>query len=393
MPSHASFTPDSLLLALNSGSSSLKLGLYRAGSEDVELVASGSAEGIGRGEGSVSLRSASGEVLLQKEHLLESQQDALAKLTTAMRSHVHDEPAAVGHRFVHGGPHLREHEVLTPAVRAQLQDAVHFAPLHIPLELSLVEQIEPIYPSAVQVACFDTAFHRTLPPVACHLPLPPELYAKGIVRYGFHGLSYESIVYRMRDAIPHKAVFAHLGNGSSLAAVFNGKSIDTTMGLTPTGGIPMSTRSGDLDPGVMLYLMRNEQATADSLEAMLNQHAGLAALSGGESDMQALLQRTQAGDESAALAVDVFCTAVTKTIGSYAALLGGLDLVVFTGGIGEHSAEIRQRVCQCLHFLGLSSGKEDSASVRILPAEEEKQIARHCRGILSAQGSSPSAQS
>ena len=392
MPQTPGLTPDSLLLALNSGSSSLKLGLYRAGSSDVELVASGSAEGIGRSEGSVHLRGASGEVLLQQEHLLETQQDALGKLAQAMRSTFQIEPEAIGHRIVHGGPHLREHQVLTPAVRTQLQQALHFAPLHIPLELSLVDQIEAIYPAAVQIACFDTAFHRTLPPVACHLSLPQKLYDQGIIRYGFHGLSYESIVYRLREAMPEKAVFAHLGNGSSLAAVLKGQSIDTTMGLTPTGGIPMSTRSGDLDPGVILYLVRNTNASADSLETMLNQHAGLIALSGGESDMQALLQQAQSGSESATLAVDVFCTAVTKTIGAYAALLGGLDLVVFTGGIGEHSADIRRRICERLSFLGLSSGVEDSPSIRILPAEEEKQIARHCRRILT-QNSSSSTQS
>ena len=392
MASDAGINPETLLLALNSGSSSLKMGLFRAGNNDVELVASGSAEGIGRAQGSVHLREASGETLLQQDHVLQSQADALGKLTDAICSHFHDEPAAVGHRIVHGGPHLREHQVLTPAVRSQLQQAVHFAPLHIPLELSLVGEMERIFPKAMQVACFDTAFHRTLPPVACHLPLPQDLYTKGIVRYGFHGLSYESIVYRLREAMPQKAVFAHLGNGSSLAAVLEGKSIDTSMGLTPTGGIPMSTRSGDLDPGVILYLLRHENASADSLEDMLNKHAGLAALSGGESDMQALLQKTQAGDASAALAVDIFCTAAAKTIGAYAALLGGLDLVVFTGGIGEHSAEIRKRVCQRLKFLGLSSGEDNTITIRILPAEEEKQIARHCKTILSAQNASPSNQ-
>ena len=377
--------PETLLLALNSGSSSLKLGLFRAGINDVELVASGSAEGIGRTGGSVHLRSAEGEELVREDHVLESQQDALGKLVQALQRQFHDEPAAVGHRFVHGGPTLREHQPLTPAVHTQLQQAVHFAPLHIPQALSLADQIEGIYPSALEVACFDTAFHRTLPPVAAHLPLPQRLFDQGVLRYGFHGLSYESIVARLGEAVPARAIFAHLGNGSSLAAVRDGRSIDTTMGLTPTGGIPMSTRSGDLDPGVILYLLRNEQATADTLEAMLNQSSGLSALSGGESDMQALLERTQAGDGRATLAVEAFCTGVSKTLGAYAAVLGGVDLVVFTGGIGEHSAAIRRQVCEPLGFLNLSSGEEDSPNVRILPAEEEKQIARHCRALLSKQ--------
>ena len=188
----ASAAAEGFLLALNSGSSSLKLGFFRQGAEDVELVASGSAEGIGRAEGSVRLRSAAGEDLLREEHVLESQEDALRKLTGALGSHYGEQPAAVGHRFVHGGPHLREHQAITPPVRAQLQEAIHFAPLHIPLALRLVDASEALYPDALQVACFDTAFHRTLPPVAAHLPVPQRMFDAGIQRYGFHGLSYES---------------------------------------------------------------------------------------------------------------------------------------------------------------------------------------------------------
>ncbi len=372
---------DALLLALNSGSSSLKLGLYRAGEADVELLASGSAEGIGRAEGSLQLRSAQGEMLLQQGHVLESQAEALRHLTQAISGHFQAAPLAVGHRFVHGGPHLREHQIVTPAVRAQLEAAVHFAPLHLPQSLRLLDQATQLYPQAVPVACFDTAFHRTLPPVAQHLPLPEALFRKGILRYGFHGLSYESIVHRLGDALPARAVFAHLGSGSSLVAVRDGASVDTTMGLTPTGGIPMSTRSGDLDPGVLLYLLRNEQATADSLETLLNGHAGLTALSGGEADMQALLARS---DAPAALAVEAFCLAVAKTVGAYAAVLGDLDLLVFTGGIGEHSAEIRRRVLGQLGFLSLADPAAAASRVRVLSAEEELQIARHCRALLQA---------
>ena len=378
-------SPDALLLALNSGSSSLKLGLFRAGSGDVELLATGSADGIGRPEGSLRLRTAAGEDLVREEHVLETQEDALGKLVGAVRLHFPEAPASIGHRFVHGGPHLREHQWLTPAVRTQLQQAEQFAPLHIPLALSLAAQMEALYPKVPQVACFDTAFHRFLPPVAAHFPLPQDLFERGILRYGFHGLSYESLVTRLGAALPARAVFAHLGNGSSLAAVCAGRSIDTTMGLTPTGGIPMSTRSGDLDPGILLYLLRQEGATADSLEAMLDKGSGLAALSGGESDMQALLQRCAANEPKAMLAVDAFCVAVAKTIGAYAALLGGLELLVFTGGIGEHSAEIRRRVCKHLGFLGLPDGAQDAGNLRIFAAEEEAQIARHCRALLEAR--------
>lgn len=375
---------DTTLLAFNSGSSSLKLGLYRAVGDDVALLATGSAEGIGRTTGSLRLLSPQGEVLLKKDHLCETQDEALGKLVEALRAHFPQPPTAIGHRIVHGGPHLREPAWLSPAVRQQLQEATQFAPLHIPLALALVRQVDRLFPGVPQAACFDTAFHRTLPRAAAQFPLPVELYRKGVLRYGFHGLSYESIVTRLGTALPSRAVFAHLGNGSSLAAVRDGQSIDTTMGLTPTGGIPMSTRSGDLDPGVLLALLRHEGATADSLESLLNHEAGLKALSGGESDMQALLQRN---DAEAALAVTVFCNAVTKSIGAYAALLGGVDLLVFTGGIGEHSAEIRQRICAPLAFLGLGDGKQDGTKLRVLRAEEEAQIARHCRALLQTQSS------
>lgn len=381
--SPASVGSDAPILALNSGSSSLKLGLFRAGAQGLELLASGGAEGIGRKNGSVSLRTGSGEALVRQEHILESQQDALTKLIDALQQRFPHEPAAIGHRFVHGGPQLREHQPITPAVRDTLQRAMHFAPLHIPMALDLVRQAEAAFPRALQIACFDTAFHRTLPAPACHLPIPEELFEEGVLRYGFHGLSYESIVQRLGTDLPERAVFAHLGNGSSLAAVRRGRSVDTTMGLTPTGGIPMGTRSGDLDPGVLLYLLRNKHADADSLEAMLNHESGLAALSGGESDMQQLLARAGAGDQLAQLAIDAFCLGVTKTIGAYAALLGGVELVVFTGGIGQHSTAIRKQVCAGLGFLGLSDGEDESATVRIFEAQEEQQIAEHCRRLLA----------
>jgi len=202
-----------------------------------------------------------------------------------------------------------------------------------------------------------------------------------VIRYGFHGLSYESLVAQLGAALPPRAVFAHLGNGSSVCALRDGQSIDTSMGMTPTGGVPMGTRCGDLDPGVLLYLMRVEKLDADALETLLNRHSGLAGYADGESDMQALEQRAAAGDANASLALDAFAAAVRKTIGGYAALLGGIDLLVFTGGIGEHSAEIRKRICEGLGFLDLCEG-DASGKVRAVHTEEEKQIARHCRALL-----------
>ncbi|HEU5401086.1 MAG TPA: acetate/propionate family kinase [Terriglobales bacterium] len=371
------------ILVLNSGSSSLKFGLYTRGEREEEVVLNGSAKGIGRENGAIEVRSAAGEQLALQAHDLESQHDALTKLAEIVKKHMRVEPVAVGHRIVHGGPYLRDHQPITTAVMEKLERARHFAPLHIPPALTLIRQAQQTFPNALHIACFDTAFHRTLPDVAARFPLPARYSEQGVIRYGFHGLSYESLVHRLGPDLPRRAVLAHLGNGCSLAAVFDGKSIDTSMGLTPTGGVPMSTRAGDLDPGVLLYLWRSEHLGIDALEELLNRRSGLAGFSGGEGDMQALLSRAATKDNAAELAVSAFCAAVRKCVGAYAALMGGIDLLVFTGGIGEHSDEIRRRICQGLGFLGL-----DNNRVRVMRSDEEGQIARHCRALI---GTTPSA--
>jgi acetate kinase len=368
---------DDLILVLNSGSSSLKFGMYRRGASDEEAVLTGSAEGIGRDNGTLNVRSSDGTVLVGKERVHESQSDALAALAAAIKEHIHTGPAAVGHRVVHGGPHLLTHQLITPQVLDQLRAAVHFAPLHIPQALALITAAQTIFSSAAHYACFDDAFHRTMPEVASHLAIPERYFEAGIRRYGFHGLSYESLVRRLGSRFPERAIFAHLGNGASLCALRNGKSIDTTMGLTPTGGIPMGTRSGDLDPGVFLYLMRNGKLGADELEDLLNHQSGLYALSSGESDVKALEERAQRNDPRAILALDVFAIAIRKAIGAYVALLGGVDLMVFTGGIGEHSERIRSAATAGLEVLGLTADK-----IQVLPTQEEKQIAFHCRALM-----------
>ncbi|MFM0054231.1 acetate/propionate family kinase [Paraburkholderia phytofirmans] len=375
------FTQDQTILVLNSGSSSLKFGLFRHAGDDESLLLEGSAEGIGRDDGSLRIKSPDGRVLVQQERVLESQIDALQKLAEVLKEQHQARPAAVGHRVVHGGPHLRAHQRITADVRRQLHDAVHFAPLHIPPALALIDEAEKIFDDAPHFACFDTAFHATLTPRAAHLALPRRYAEAGVMRYGFHGLSYESLVTRLGADLPARAVFAHLGNGSSVCALRDGRSIDTSMGLTPTGGVPMGTRSGDLDPGVLLYLMRVEKLDAAALETLLNRQSGLAGYADGESDMQVLEKRAAAGDANASLALDAFATAVRKTIGGYAALLGGIDLLVFTGGIGEHSQEIRKRVCDGLAFMGLTES-DPAGKVRAIHTEEEKQIARHCRTLL-----------
>src|SRR5271170_7574513 len=287
---------DGLILVLNSGSSSLKFGIYRRGASDEEAVLTGSAEGIGRGNGTLNIRSSDGTVLVGRERIHESQSDALTALAAAIQEHIHSTPEAVGHRVVHGGPHLLTHQLITPQVLDQLRAAVHFAPLHIPQALALITSAQSIFSSAAHYACFDDAFHRTMPEAAAHFPLPQRYFDIGIRRYGFHGLSYESLVHHFGARLPARAIFAHLGNGASLCAVRNKMSVDTTMGLTPTGGIPMGTRSGDLDPGVILYLLRNEKLGADDLGDLLNHRSGLFALSLGESDVKALVARAQSGE-------------------------------------------------------------------------------------------------
>ncbi|MGO9084810.1 MAG: acetate/propionate family kinase [Candidatus Sulfotelmatobacter sp.] len=369
-----------LILALNSGSSSLKFGVYYRGASDEEPLLTGSADGIGHSNGTLHIRAADGTPLVQRESVHESQSHALRVLSVAISEHVHSTPAAVGHRVVHGGPHLRSHQLITPKVLNQLRAAIHFAPLHIPQALTLIAAAQSIFPSAAHFACFDDAFHRRMPEVALHFALPHRFFDAGIRRYGFHGISYESLVHHFGAKLPERAIFAHLGNGASLCALRNGKSVDTTMGLTPTGGIPMGTRSGDLDPGILLYLLRNEKLDADKLEALLNHQSGLYGLSSGESDVKTLEERARSNDPKACLALDVFALSVRKTIGAYMALLGGTDLLVFTGGIGEHSNYIRCKATGGLELLGLSAEK-----IQIVPTQEERQIARHCREMMIKQ--------
>jgi acetate kinase len=234
-----------------------------------------------------------------------------------------------------------------------------------------------------------------MPETAARFPLSRALYDEGIRRYGFHGLSYESIVHQLGSKLPGRVVMAHLGSGASLAAVKDGKSVDTSMGLTPTGGIPMATRTGDLDPGVLLYLQRAKTMDADSLEKLLNHDAGLKALSGGTSDMRKLQSAAGQGDQNAKLALEVFCMAIRKFIAAYASVLGGLDMLIFAGGIGEHSVQVRSGVCNGLTFLGIAidatkneasdgmiSTPGSSAKVCVVPSQEDRQIARHCRALM-----------
>ena len=382
------------ILAVNSGSSTLKFGVYaNEGGEERTLV-KGNVDGIGKDSGKLEISNAEGTSLQSDQAPIASQQIALSRITDELKRLGCPEPVAVGHRIVHGGPRLRDHARISPDVIAALEASVHFAPVHIPTSLELIQHTEKIYPDLPQFACFDTAFHATLPEKAYHYPLPVKYLEQGVQRYGFHGLSYASIVHQLGVDLRPRTVVAHLGNGASLAALRDGKSVDTSMGLTPTGGIPMSTRTGDLDPGVLLYMRRTEGLSGDELEDLLNHQSGLKAL-GGSNDMRELQKQASSGDAKAALAIDIFCTAIAKTVAAYAVSLGGLEMLVFAGGIGEHSAQVRAAVCSKLGLLGVEldsnrnaasesvlSSKESRVEVRIVPAQEEIQMAREVRARL-----------
>ncbi|HEY9279962.1 MAG TPA: acetate/propionate family kinase [Eoetvoesiella sp.] len=384
-----------LILVINSGSASLKFGLCTEINGQEHFHLSGLADGIGLRSGKIELRDAQGFILRSGSGVFASQGDALEQATQWLNEFSYNKPTAVGHRVVHGGPALLSHQRITPAVLTQLRACVHFAPLHIPVALELIEKAREAFPDIPHLACFDTVFHSTLPETAARFALPSSLFDEGIRRYGFHGLSYESIVHQLAPSLPGRMVIAHLGNGASLAALKDGRSIDTTMGLTPTGGIPMATRSGDLDPGVILYLLRTKHLTVKNLETLLNENSGLNALSGGTHDMRDLLARANSGDLSAQVAIDIFCTSIRKMIAAYTAVLGGLDMLIFTGGVGEHSAEIRSRICKNLDFLGASvhepanqrgdkkiSTANGQVGIFVVNSQEDLEIARHCRAML-----------
>jgi acetate kinase len=306
--------------------------------------------------------------------------------------------SAIGHRIVHGMSHTQP-EKITPELLDELKKISAYDPEHLPAEIELITRCQANYPDVPQVACFDTSFHRTMPEVAKMLPIPRKYFARGLQRYGFHGLSYAYLMEELgklqgRLTGNEKIILAHLGNGASLAAIKEGKSIDTSMGFTPTGGIPMSTRTGDLDPGVAGYLMQEEKMSPAQFSHLVNHESGLAGISETSSDMRELL-KIQATDKRAAEAIGIFCYQARKCVGAFAAALGGLDILVFSGGIGENAPEIREGICSNLQFIGVSLDKkrndhneaiisaEDSrVIVRVIKTDEELMIARLVSGIL-----------
>jgi acetate kinase len=381
--------PEADILALNCGSSSLKFGLYRVGASRTEMLLTGEAEAIGEPAAAFHARDSGNHVLLSDDAPIASQQDAIIRIGKVLAD-CKMVPAAIGHRIVHGGPELRAHCPIGDAVLLQLEAAVGFAPLHTPSALAVIRFAQQHFPGLPQVACFDTTFHADLPDVARVLPIPRQWQSEGIQRYGFHGLSCESILHQLSGELPDRLIIAHLGNGASVTAVKGGKSIDTSMGLTPSGGVLMGTRSGDLDPGVLIYLMREKKLDATALEDLIDHRSGMLGISGVSSDLRRLHDAASTSAD-ARLAIEMFCYSVRKEIAGMISALGGVDLIVFTGGIGENDGKVRAAICDGLSWAGISldaAARQRSAnqspsvpasrrSIIVLPSQEDEQIARH----------------
>jgi len=390
-------SPRPAVLTINGGSSSIRFALFAAGSS---LPAwSGRIDRIGLRGTNLVATDAKGQATAPRRLVARDHRTAVGFLLTWLEQQpffaaVH----AVGHRVVHGMQHA-EPARITPALLAELRRITPYDPDHLPRELELIHAFQRRHPALAQVACFDTAFHRTMPRVARLLPLPRRFARQGVERYGFHGLSYAYLLEeltRLGDPAARRGriILAHLGNGASLAAVRDGRSIDTSMGFTPAAGLVMSTRSGDLDPGILSFLSRSEGMTPAQFERMVNHESGLLGLSGTSPDMRDLCAR-EATDARAADAVALFCYQAKKWIGAYAAALGGLDTLVFAGGIGENAPLIRARICAGLGFLGLSlDGRANAHSaaviskpaapvrVRVIRTNEELMIARSVGRVL-----------
>jgi acetate kinase len=397
--------PSPRILTINGGSSSIKFALFGVG-DPPERLLEGGIDRIGQPEATLRVKGLNGADNFSR---LVTAPDHSAAVDALMNWIVErtgqDALTGIGHRVVHGGPTYSHPQRVTPEMIEVLSRLSPFDPEHLPEEIMLIEAVRRRFPDLPQVACFDTAFHYDLPRVARLLPIPRRYEAQGVRRYGFHGLSYEFLMGELArvagsEAARGRVVLAHLGNGASLAAVRDGKPMDTSMGFTPVAGVPMSTRSGDLDPGLFWYLARTEGLDAKRFNEMVNFHSGLLGVSETSSDMRDLLDR-EAHDVRAGEAIALFCYQIKKCIGAFAAALGGLDTLVFAGGIGENAPKVRARICEGLPFLGIEIDDDRNAAnsdvicvpggrvtVRVIRTDEELVIARSVYEILGLNGKS-----
>jgi acetate kinase len=383
---------------MNRGSSTLKSALYDAGESCKLLLSIAVDHGIGS-TGGLKIRDSKGRSLLEAPVNSEDTNAALATIFSWLGEHDYlTNLAAVGHRLVHGGSRYRDPQLIDSKILADMERLVPLDPDHMPAATRGIQFVAAKFPQLPQVACFDTAFHRSLPTVARMYALPRALFEQDIYRYGFHGLSYEYIMGELAKLEGERAnghvIIAHLGSGASMVAVKGGMSTDTSMGFTPLEGLVMSARSGDIDPGVLLYLLEYKKMPAKEISTLVNNRSGLLGVSATSGDMKALLDSSR-GDVRAAEAVDLFCYRAKKYVGAYAAVLGGLDVLVFAGGIGEHAPEVRRRICDGLEFLGVIlddgsneanaaviSKPESRVKVRVIETDEDLMIVRHVCATL-----------
>ncbi|MGA2651873.1 MAG: acetate/propionate family kinase [Terracidiphilus sp.] len=391
------------VLVLNSGSSSIKFSVYEASDGERRKLHEGAVDGIGTDLGKFWIKDADGKKLVDETPALPNRAVAFKLVADALHSGDFPAPAAIGHRMVCGGPTVQENQLITPELIDEMERYTAFAPLHTPIAVYIMRESLRLFPAVKNFVCLDSYFHRTMPEVAKHMPIPEEYSAMGVRRYGAHGISYESIVYQLGSEVPEKLIVAHLGNGASISAIRNGECLDTSMGLTPTGGIISGTRTGDIDPGVLLFILRKicETATsasdaADKLETVASKKSGLLGVSELSNDMRDLRDAIKEGNAKARLAVDKFTWTIARWIGSYVAELGGLDMLVFTGGIGENDIASRAEICAGLGALGIVvdaernnvrgaaviSAENSPVSVRVIPPAEDLIIVNHVVRLL-----------
>ncbi|MGA2632682.1 MAG: acetate/propionate family kinase [Terracidiphilus sp.] len=392
------------VLVLNSGSSSIKFSVYEAGNGERRKLHEGAVDGIGTDQGSFWIKDADGNKLVDLTPALPTRAVAFKLVADALHSGDFPAPAAIGHRMVSGGPTVQENQLITPELIDEMEKYTAFAPLHTPIAVYIMREALRLFQGVPNFVILDTYFHRTMPEVVTHMPIPEEYSAMGVRRYGAHGISYESIVYQLQPNVPEKLVVAHLGNGASISAIRNGKCLDTSMGLTPTGGIISGTRTGDIDPGVLLFILRkigetakSAREAADQLEIVASKKAGLLGVSELSNDMRDLREAIKEGNAKARLAVDKFNWTIVKWVGGYVAELGGLDVLVFTGGIGENDIACRAEICAGLGVFGIVldprrnnvrgeaviSAEDSPVIVRVIPPAEDLIIVNHVVRLLA----------
>jgi acetate kinase len=392
------------VLVLNSGSSSIKFGIWEASGDQRVRLFEGAVDGIGTDLGKFWMKDGEGKKIVDETPSLPNRGVAFALVSDALHSGKTPAPAAIGHRTVCGGPHINENLRITPGVIDEIESYAALAPLHTPIAVYIMREALKLFPGVPNFAILDTYFHRTMSELVKVMPIPAEFAAMGVRRYGYHGISYESIIHQLQPDIPHKLIVAHLGNGASITAIRDGQCVDTSMGLTPTGGIISGTRTGDIDPGVVLFMLNKIAETgvsakeaADKLETIVSKKSGLLGVSELSNDMRDLREAIKDGNAKARLAVDKFVWTLQKWIGSYVAELGGLDMLVFTGGIGENDIASRAEICTGLETLGIQldsarnnvrgdatiSAENSRVTVRVIPPAEDLMIVNHVMRLLA----------